>query len=48
MPTATKPLATRPIPQIPIVDKDGKMTKEFSEYLKAIDILLRALRLEIP
>lgn len=48
MPTATKPLAAPPIPQIPIVDRDGRMTKEFAEYLKAIDTLLRALRLEIP
>jgi len=49
MPTATAPLAQRPLPQIPVIDpRTGAMTKEFAEYLKALDELVRALRLEIP
>lgn len=49
MPTATKPLPQLPIPQIPIVEPNtGHMTPEFYEYLKALDALLRAIRLEIP
>ncbi len=49
MPTATRPLSPPPIPQIPIIDpKTGQMTAEFADYLKALDTLIRALRLEIP
>jgi hypothetical protein len=48
MPTATTPLIQLPIPQIPAMAPDGRMTKEMYDYLKALDALVRALRLEIP
>jgi len=37
----TSKLPPLPLPQIPIVDRDGRMTKEFAEYLRAIDVLWR-------
>lgn len=48
MPTATQPLIQLPLPQLPAVSEDGRMTKELYDYLKALDALIRALRLEIP
>ena len=49
MPTATQPPKLLPPRDFPILDpKTGQLTDVWHEYLKSIDALLRALRLEIP
>lgn len=49
MPTATKPLPPMPDAPIPIVIlPDGRPDPDWYNYLKRLDALVRALRLEIP
>lgn len=49
MPTATNPLPPIPPITVPVIDPaGGRMAKDWYVYLKALDRLLRALRLEIP
>lgn len=48
MATATQPLPPMPEAAVPIVMPDGKPNPDWYRYLKRLDALLRALRLEIP
>ena len=48
MPTATKPLKPIPEQDIEWTDKDGKLRPDIYDYIKKLDALVRALRLEIP
>lgn len=47
---ATATIAPRPLPtpDVRLIDENGKPTPALYEYLKQIDALVRALRLEIP
>lgn len=48
MATATQPLKPLPAPDARWIGTDGRPTPEFYEYVKRLDALVRALRLEIP
>jgi hypothetical protein len=49
MATATQVPKLLPPRDFPVLDpRTGQMTEVWYEYLKSIDTLLRALRLEIP
>ncbi len=49
MPTATQPPAPIPGPNVPFIDpRTGLVTREWYEWLKSIDRLVRGLRDEIP
>ena len=48
MPTATKPLKPLPEQDIAWTDESGKLRPDIYDYIKKLDALVRALRLEIP